>query len=804
MWLEQLALSLVGDPHEARDLAQSTWLAALRSGDKPQVSRRAWLVGTLRRLRAYGLRSSKRREAREEWAARSESTPSVLDLTARAEQHERLLAFVRGLPELYRGPLLLRYVDGLEPRYIADRLHLKVRTVHTRLHRGLELLRERMDSNHPEGREGWVSALLLAWRGRVQSPPDTRSRTHWLQPIGLVAGASIVAWAVASGPASGRLGAPESIGALFPKPQDSELAEIGSSIRSRPSTHVEAKQIHSIEGKPIHGRVIHWDGSPVAGAKIELRAQAGFAFGALSGEPVELRYGPRAVLAGLSGRDGSFQGIGSAASWVHAVAPGHVVALAAEWKPADQERELRVVLAPSEPLQRRVQTLEGEPIAGAEAWITLDENIDQRFPFSFARVHPMHWKAVSQSDGLLSGCDVPMVPDAYLRLRASGYEDLEVRWLELPPGPIRLAPLENLLHGVALGPNGAPLPGAHVSASGQWARSNSNGEFLLRVSSTAPIDLFGAAAGLAPKRLEVHSAGDAPVIQLDQPARTLRGRFIDRLGLGIAGIDVALVDPTVTVRPDVPLVLESVSAGDAGFLHRATSDAMGEFALAGIGNRPRKLRVFDRRTALVYQTAPLSPDQDHELALPEELLLPQVGGRLVSPQGNPLEGVSVSVEAHSYLLDIPGQPSPMTLAGSGAATKTDARGAFTLQNVPYKDVWLRIGQAGRVTRQIPIDPDQPIGIEIILPRTMALAVELITPRGGEVMELLDRTGQRVHMQRIQALTRKAFAMWNFVSASSPTFEVPETASTLVLRVPGNAPLHVPLSLEAGGTLRLRL
>ena len=47
---------------------------------------------------------------------------ATADLLARMELHGRLLQLVRGLPESYRTPLLLRFFDDLPPRRIAERL----------------------------------------------------------------------------------------------------------------------------------------------------------------------------------------------------------------------------------------------------------------------------------------------------------------------------------------------------------------------------------------------------------------------------------------------------------------------------------------------------------------------------------------------------------------------------------------------------------------------------------------------------------------------------------------------------------
>lgn len=67
---------------------------------------------------------------------------------------------VTGLDEIYRTAILMRYLDEKMPQQIARELQLPVRTVKTRLARGLERLRLRLDAEH--GGDGRKWALVLA------------------------------------------------------------------------------------------------------------------------------------------------------------------------------------------------------------------------------------------------------------------------------------------------------------------------------------------------------------------------------------------------------------------------------------------------------------------------------------------------------------------------------------------------------------------------------------------------------------------------------------------------------------------
>jgi RNA polymerase sigma-70 factor (ECF subfamily) len=64
------------------------------------------------------------------------------DDMVRREQRAKVRAAIRGLPALYREPLVLKHVNGWSYRQIADAMDMPVETVETRLVRARRLLRE--------------------------------------------------------------------------------------------------------------------------------------------------------------------------------------------------------------------------------------------------------------------------------------------------------------------------------------------------------------------------------------------------------------------------------------------------------------------------------------------------------------------------------------------------------------------------------------------------------------------------------------------------------------------------------------
>ena len=65
-----------------------------------------------------------------------------------------LLNAVRGLPDVYREPLILRFVEGLTGPEIAARTGLTHGSVRVNLHRGMHLLREKWQCHAPHAEKG--------------------------------------------------------------------------------------------------------------------------------------------------------------------------------------------------------------------------------------------------------------------------------------------------------------------------------------------------------------------------------------------------------------------------------------------------------------------------------------------------------------------------------------------------------------------------------------------------------------------------------------------------------------------------
>ncbi len=124
-------------PHEVEDLVQEVFLTALTrlSSLRDPAAFGPWLA-TIARNRAADQRRRRREhiELAEDAAAENPVDPEAL----------AVLAALRTLPEAYRETLALRLVEGMTGPEIAARTGLTPASVRVNLHRGMRLLRERL------------------------------------------------------------------------------------------------------------------------------------------------------------------------------------------------------------------------------------------------------------------------------------------------------------------------------------------------------------------------------------------------------------------------------------------------------------------------------------------------------------------------------------------------------------------------------------------------------------------------------------------------------------------------------------
>jgi RNA polymerase sigma-70 factor (ECF subfamily) len=169
--LYRTALRMTGNPTEAEDLVQDTYLKATRSIDRyheqESAGPRAWLFRILtnayidryrQRLRApetveltddrglYDLFLESREPAADDASASAGWSNAELGAFLHKFVGDEVKAALESLPPAFRLVVILRDVEGFSYREIADMLGVPVGTVMSRLFRGRRLLQARLGS----------------------------------------------------------------------------------------------------------------------------------------------------------------------------------------------------------------------------------------------------------------------------------------------------------------------------------------------------------------------------------------------------------------------------------------------------------------------------------------------------------------------------------------------------------------------------------------------------------------------------------------------------------------------------------
>jgi RNA polymerase sigma-70 factor (ECF subfamily) len=146
----QLCLA-TGNPHEAEDLTQETFLVACRNIhrlDDPAAFR-GWILSIARSVHLDAIKKKSRKKRGKPGSSNTldlvpakQSDPS--EISAQIEQRQQVLTALKSLPADYQQPLSLRYLAGSDYETISRQLGLTNGSLRGLLHRGLEMLRERM------------------------------------------------------------------------------------------------------------------------------------------------------------------------------------------------------------------------------------------------------------------------------------------------------------------------------------------------------------------------------------------------------------------------------------------------------------------------------------------------------------------------------------------------------------------------------------------------------------------------------------------------------------------------------------
>src|SRR5262249_39194121 len=149
------------DEHAAEDAFQATFLLLVRKAaaiEQPELLAN-WLYGVAYRIALKAKAQAARRSAHERQTALMPKAEPFSD-TALLELRDLLDEEMSGLPEKYRAPLVLCYLQGLTNEEAARQLGWPSGSMSSRLARARELLRERLVGRGLSLSVGGVACLL--------------------------------------------------------------------------------------------------------------------------------------------------------------------------------------------------------------------------------------------------------------------------------------------------------------------------------------------------------------------------------------------------------------------------------------------------------------------------------------------------------------------------------------------------------------------------------------------------------------------------------------------------------------------
>jgi RNA polymerase sigma factor (sigma-70 family) len=360
---------VLSDPADVEDAFQATFLVLVRKARsvKWQADLGTWLYAVAHRV-ALRTRSERRQQTlRSDPAADGRAaTAGPPDLSWREAcrvLHEEL----DKLPEKYRLPLLLCYLEGNALEEAAGRLRLKATTVKGRLQRGRELLRRRVERRgitlsagllaalahsataafQPRLVEAAVSAacgttpvrVAVLARGVVASMILSRAKLF----IGSLLAAGLIGALLTTEPAPPVAASPPAASA---KPADPAAKEAPNAAPAKEAT----------ERVDLKGHVLGPDGKPFRGAKVTLYRH-------------EAWPDRQAAVSIVTGEDGGFR----IATDRETLKFGLTLVASADGCGPDWEvvynqpdvPDFTLRLAEDEPVSGQVIDLEGRPVAGA-------------------------------------------------------------------------------------------------------------------------------------------------------------------------------------------------------------------------------------------------------------------------------------------------------------------------------------------------------------------------------------------------------------------------------------------------------
>lgn len=274
-WLKRLALTLAGDADDADDLVQDSWIAAWQRQPDASRSLRPWLAKVARDIAGMRRRSARRRVARES-AAREGQDPAPPDvLLAQVRLHRQLADLVLALDEPYRSTIIAKFVEGRTAATIARLAGIPESTVRARVREGLARLRAQLDRANGE-RKAWAPAVLAFGQGASSMTTGAKALVLVMAVIVVFLLVGFASLYEATRDHVAQESSLEKAMTANRTTRQLPVTQPGFVAIAQPrliATADSAKpwwEVDGVERHPLVGRVISPEGTPIAGARVEI------------------------------------------------------------------------------------------------------------------------------------------------------------------------------------------------------------------------------------------------------------------------------------------------------------------------------------------------------------------------------------------------------------------------------------------------------------------------------------------------------------------------------------------------------
>jgi RNA polymerase sigma factor (sigma-70 family) len=380
---------ILRDAHDAEDAFQATFLVLARKAGSicKGESLASWLYGVAYRVAVKARAGAARRRAREQRAVEMSAADPLLDMTVREVQqvlHEEL----HQLPEKYRAPLVLCYLEGKSQEEAASQLGWSKGTTRGRLDRGRDQLRKRL------ARRGLALSAVLgaAALGASPVPAALAASVVGAAPLSASGGVAVAVSANASTLAEGVMHA------MFASKVKTAAAVLLAAVLLTAGTGWllrTARAAHEREGPPaaaapagekktkgpakekgaatFAGRVLDPDGRPVRGARVYLTVHDASVKGTPKARAVTGATGRFHFTAPRADKDS--KSVTSLFATADGFGPAWVISQAKPWWPwrreIDRTGAFTLRLAKDDvPVSGRILNLEGKPVPGVTVSVT--------------------------------------------------------------------------------------------------------------------------------------------------------------------------------------------------------------------------------------------------------------------------------------------------------------------------------------------------------------------------------------------------------------------------------------------------